>query len=108
MPAVLEVGAQQPLQRLDYDPTRGEVLAALEAGLGPVEVLGEWRNDQPPGQPNYSTARGRALELADGPLEDFHRAVDQLDRDTCSHHAGPCKAGHRCLRHTRRNRARGR
>ena len=59
------------------------------------------------GPVTYRTARGRELDLEDGLLEDFHRAVDQLDRDTCSPHAGPCQAGHRCLRHSRRNRARG-
>lgn len=100
VPAVLEVGQQRPLQRLEYDPTRGEVLAALEAGLGPVEVMAEWRNDQPPGHPTYTTARGRVLDLADGSLADFHRAVDQLDRDTCRD--GGCHPGHPCRRHTRR------
>ena len=48
VPAVLEVGRQRPLRRLDYDPSRTEILAALEAGLGPVEVLAEWPNDQLP------------------------------------------------------------
>jgi hypothetical protein len=102
---VLDVGRQQPLQRLDYDPTRGEVLSALEAGLGPVEVLGEWRNDQPPGQPTYTTARGHPLELT-GSLADFRRGVDQLDRNTCMDTG--CTPGHPCRRHTRRNRVRGR
>jgi hypothetical protein len=101
----LDVGQQRPLERLDYDPTRGEVLAALEAGLGPVEVLGEWPNDEPPDHPTYQTARGRRLELA-GPLADFQAAVDQLDRDTCMD--GGCQPGQPCRRHTRRrNRARG-
>ena len=80
-------------------------LGILEAGLGPVEVLGEWRNDQPPDHPTYRTTRGRVVDLAGGSLADFHRAVDQLERDTCMD--GGCTPGHPCRRHTRRNRARG-
>jgi DNA-binding transcriptional ArsR family regulator len=99
---VVEVGRQHPADRLNHDPTRAEVLDALAAGLGPVEVLGEWCNDQPPGQPTYTTARGRVVDLAGGPLADFHRAVDQLDRDTCLD--GGCRPGRPCRRHRRRRR----
>lgn len=37
-----------------------------------------------------------------GDLADFHAAVDQLDRDTCK--GSRCQPGHRCRRHTRRER----
>ena len=84
---------------LDHPPDVGELLDVIGRSFGEVLIL--------EGPATYRTARGRLLDLEDGPLEDFHRAVDQLDRDTCSHHGSPCQAGHRCLRHSRRNRARG-
>jgi hypothetical protein len=46
--------------------------------------------------------RPRQLDLT-GSLEDFHRAVDLLDRDTCSD-ISPCRPGAPCRRHTRRRR----
>jgi hypothetical protein len=54
--AALEVGRQQPLQRRDYDPTRGEVLGALEAAWarsrswpsGPTTSRPATRPTQPP------------------------------------------------------------
>jgi hypothetical protein len=48
LPAVLDVGHQRPLQRLDHDPTRAEILDCLEHNLGPVRVIADWPNDQLP------------------------------------------------------------
>jgi hypothetical protein len=46
--AVFEVGHQRPLQRLDHDPTRAEILDCLERNLGPVRVIADWPNEQLP------------------------------------------------------------
>lgn len=46
------------------------------------------------------TYRGHSLT---GSLEDFHAAIDALDRDTCN--GGICGGGRHCRRHTRRLRA---
>ena len=82
---------------LDHPPDVGEVLDVIGQSFGEVLVI--------EGPATYRTARGRLLDLEDGPLEDFHAAVDQLDRDTCMD--GGCQPGHPCRRHSRRNRARG-
>ena len=96
----VEISIEPPeAAMLAHPPDVGGVLDVIGRTFGEVLVL--------EGPATYRTARGRLLDLADGSLEDFHRAVDQLDRDTCSHPAGRCQAGHRCLRHSRRNRARG-
>ena len=79
---------------LDHHPDVGEVLDTLGRAFGEVLVL--------EGPATYRTARGRVLDLEDGSLEDFHRAVDQLDRDTCMD--GGCQADYPCRRHTRRMR----
>jgi len=58
----------------------------------------------PPPHPAYQAGtrlRPRVLELT-GDLDDFHRAVDLLDRDTCLD--GPCRPRQPCRRHTRRQR----
>jgi Bifunctional DNA primase/polymerase, N-terminal len=58
----------------------------------------------PPPHPAYRAGtrlRPRVLSLADS-LEDFHRAVDHLDRDACLE--GPCRPRQPCRRHTRRQR----
>lgn len=100
VPAVLEVGGQhEPSwadQRLDPD----QVLDRLRGVFGDAELL-ELRPNEP-APVTYTTARGRQLDLAGGSLADFHRAVDQLDRDTCMD--GGCHPGHRCRRHSRRQR----
>jgi hypothetical protein len=44
----LDVGLQRPLGWLDHDPTKSEVLAALEHGLGTVELVAEWPNETGP------------------------------------------------------------
>lgn len=48
LPAVLDVGRQRPLQRLEHDPTRAEILDCLERNLGPVRVIADWPNEQLP------------------------------------------------------------
>jgi hypothetical protein len=60
---------------------------------------------KPPRHPAYQTGtrlRPRVLALA-GSLDDFRRAIDRLDRDTCLE--GPCRPGAPCRRHVRRRRA---
>jgi len=51
----------------------------------------------------YRLARGRVVDLERASLADFHRAVDQLDRDTCTD-GSPCQPGRSCRRHTWRKR----
>jgi DNA-binding Lrp family transcriptional regulator len=94
----IEIAVEPPESALlDHHPDVGEVLDVIGRSCGEVLVL--------QGPATYTTARGRQLDLA-GPLADFHRAVDQLDRDTCMD--GGCAPGHPCRRHTRRaNRAGG-
>jgi hypothetical protein len=87
----IEITIEPPRSTLlDHDPTVAEVLAALRGGFGDVEVL-SW----PPAP--YPTARGRLVTLTG---RDFHRAVDQLNRDTCMH--GGCRPRQPCRRHRRR------
>ncbi len=62
-----------------------------------------WAATEPPSAvPSHrQRGRGRAADLAACPVGDFHRALDQLDRDTCSN-GDRCGLGRRCRRHTRR------
>jgi hypothetical protein len=73
------------------DPDLRDALAAVEDELGATTVLAITD------RPSYSG------HLVDGDLDDFHAAVDQLDRETCR--GSRCQAGHRCRRHTRRRKA---
>jgi len=84
--------------QLDHDPTANEVRAALSQAFGEVEVL-EVRP-----RPTYRAARHRTLRL-DGSLDDFHTALEALERDTCASDADRCIPGRveRCRRHTRRS-----
>lgn len=84
--------------QLDHDPTANEVRAALTQAFGEVEVL-EVRP-----RPTYRAARHRTLRL-DGSLDDFHTALEALERDTCASDADRCIPGRveRCRRHTRRS-----
>jgi transposase-like protein len=72
--------------QLDHEPTAGEVKSALTQAFGPVEVL-EVRP-----QPTYKAARHRTLRL-DGSLDDFHAALESLERDTCAIETDHCIPG---------------
>ena len=64
-------------------------MAVIENTLGTADVV-EITN-----RPSYSGY------LLDGDLDDFHTAVDRLDRETCRG-TTRCQGGKRCRRHTRR------
>jgi hypothetical protein len=83
---------------LDHDPTAGEVRNVLAQAFGQVEVV-EFRP-----RPTYKAARHRTFRL-DGSLDDFHTALDLLERDTCASETDHCVPGRleRCRRHTRRS-----
>jgi DNA-binding transcriptional ArsR family regulator len=96
-PELIEVAVEPPASvLLDHRPDVGEVLDVLGRAFGEVLVL--------EGPATYLTARGRLIDLATCSADDLDLAVEQLQRHTCSHHSGPCQAGHRCLRHSRRRR----
>jgi len=85
---------------LGHDPSPAEVLATLTAVFGPVQVE-RWPEGLEPSPPTYRTARGRMIDPEHASLEDFRRAVDQLDRDTCAE-GERCDPENRCRRHTPR------
>jgi hypothetical protein len=70
------------------DPDLRDALAAVEDVVGATDVIA------------ITTRPSFGGYLLDGDLDDFYAAVDQLDRETCR--ASPCQPGHRCRRHSRR------
>jgi hypothetical protein len=76
----LDVGHQQPSSGFDHDPTRAEVLAALEGGLGPVEVIDQYPNDRPPRpRPVWVRVTDRwTLDLANADIDTIRRAMGVL------------------------------
>lgn len=111
---MLEVGSQHEPSWADLHLDRDQILDQLRGQLGDVEVLSVTANDRP--ATDYTTARGRTIDLAGGDkpsgrqaVQDLHQAVDELDRDTCHRVNGNgterCTAEQNCGRHTARRRA---
>jgi hypothetical protein len=96
-PEPIEIAVEPPESALaDRAPSLSEILATVGAVFGEVQVLD--------GPATYLTARRRLIDLATCSAEDLHQAVDQLERHTCTFHAGPCKPDQPCRRHGRRRR----
>jgi hypothetical protein len=83
VPAVLDVGRQQQPSWADLRLDEHQVLDALRAQLGEVEVVWpanpRWSNRRPTYRP--AGRRARPLPLT-GDLDDFHAAIDALEADT--------------------------
>jgi DNA-binding Lrp family transcriptional regulator len=77
------------VDRLDRAPGVGKILSTITAGLGDARVLEVRWNDGR--HPAYPIRGGREVDLEACSAEDLHRALDQLDRDTCWD--GPCPKG---------------
>jgi hypothetical protein len=114
-PEPVEISIEPPASALlARSPSKTAILATLAGAFGKdeVEVLSVSPNDG--AATDYTTARGRVIDLAGGKrpeskqaVADLHQAVEELDRHTCRWLNGGserCTRDRPCGRHTRRRR----